>query len=484
LALGDVDIELDLEGRLARLPGRAELPCEPAAVAAAILRAAGAFVAAAATENPRQRRNGYLEELVRTARDGLAECQDVMAPAPRAARRRPASAAPKAPPKADALAPGHLRRIAYRRRWSVDVRGLRGLRAASGLLLATTDGGAIALSPADGTLRWRGPPGDGTIEPVSEGGPRRGFIACADGAIARLDERGRVGWSVEPWSPGADIDSSCIVATVVAAASRGEIVASSLEDGRPLWRFSPPGCSSLKLSSQEGELIATTSDGRLYGIDARLGRLRFRARTGARPLGPPLLCGRLAFLPAQRPEGAVLVGVDLASGRRLPLEPPALGRTGALVATRHGLALAGSASGEGIVVGFTPEGALAWRSGSEGQTLGPGVPQLRPCAEGLLVRGTREVALLGEDGRPIWRRPFEEEAPLGPPPLIERGVALVAAEAGIVLLDIATGRLLGRAGDRQLLPDWLALGDELSIYCAEEDGPIVAFGLGTFLSLV
>ncbi len=483
LTLGDAELDLDLERGTGRFREGNELECAPLPLASSLLRATSAFAEAVALENPRQRKNGYLSDLSRSAEGGRAEIAELSPPSARRPSRPPASGT--APPSAEAAppiapAPGRLRRVAFRRIWSVDVRGITGLCLGSKLLVASTERGAVALSPGSGALRWRSPPGIRPFEPLPDGG----FVATAAGGLARLDVRGRVRWQSSPWGRGAEIDSSCVHGEVAVAASEGEIVALSLRQGDALWRFSPPGCSSLKLSISGPELVAATSDGRLYGIDPRAGRLLFRARTNARPLGPPLLLGGRAFLPTQRPEGALLACVDLRTGRLAPLEQPALGRTGGIVAAGPGLALAGSAAGEGVVVGFTPEGQLAWRFPGEGASLGPGVPQLVRCPEGLLVRGSRETALLGEDGRPRWRRAFEEEVPFGPLPLARRGVALLPAERGLAILDLTSGRLLGTAGERHLVPDWIALDDELSIYCAEEEGPVVAFSLGTFLSIV
>ena len=88
-------------------------------------------------------------------------------------------------------------------------------------------------------------------------------------------------------------------------------------------------------------------------------------------------------------------------------------------------------------------------------------------------------------GKPRWERLFEDEVHGGPPPSLRRGVLLLAAERSVLGLDPGTGQLLGQAGDDEpLWPAFLAADDGLTLFCAEEDGPLEAYGLGTFLSVV
>jgi hypothetical protein len=143
-------------------------------------------------------------------------------------------------------------------------------------------------------------------------------------------------------------------------------------------------------------------------------------------------------------------------------------------------------AGEGRVVACALSGKPGkplWRM--QERKLGSGMPQLCSSPDGVIVRGSRGTVCLDALGQQRWERPFEEELHGGPPPLLRRGVLLLAAERSVLCLDPATGQLLGHAGDDEpMWPAFLAADDALTLFSAEEDGPLEAYALGTFLSVV
>ena len=483
-------LPVDLRHGRALPPGeRRPVACDGAALAAALFSAARAFARLAQRRNPRQRSNGYLSELRLGADEGLARCDDLLAaPYPPRARAAPRIRVQRPAPPEPPFVAGRLRRLAYRGLWTAPFGGVTGLCLSGSLLLALGDEGATALSIVDGAAAWSNTRGVGAALAM----PGGEILAGAGREALRLGPTGEPLWSSSLLGPDSQASALALSSDGRCAllASATEAAAFSTRDGKPLWRFSPPGCSGLRLLATEALFVIATSDGRLYGIDLG-GKLCWRARTGARVIAGPLAWGHRAILIGQQPEGARLHQLALESGRILPAASPELTRAGGACPCGDGLAVAGTVGDEGAVVGFAPDGRIAWRWPADrkgaGATpgLGPGVPQLAPLPGGeLAVRGSGAIACLAGDGTPRWEQPFAEEVPGGPAPILRRGVLLASGERGILALDPATGQRLGRAGgDRPLLPSHFEVDDRLTIYCADDEGPIEAFALGTFLSI-
>jgi outer membrane protein assembly factor BamB len=495
--LGDrEEIRLDLLGAAATGSPRSSRVSEPLALAREIFRASLSFEELIVAQNPRQRGNGYLVELRSSAEEGLARCGELRA-ASRAPARRPSTARPPGrgaspiasepgvarPARRPPWGAGRIRRLSYRKLWSLQLSGLSQLLAptsASGLAIAVGDG-VTAIDPANGKARWQGPAGARFCLPLLGGD----LLVAGGTRIDRIDPQGQPRWSGALLAQG---DASGLVALdqgdagVGAVCSTSEVVAFGLASGAAHWRFRPPGCSGIRLFATRNFFLLATSDGRLYAIEGAHGRLLWRARSGQRPAGL-LLWPERAILLSQAPEGAQALRLDLESGATTPCEAPDLTRVGVACRLPRGFSVPGSLGGAGTVVCYGPRGRIRWRYGGEDGP-GPGIPTLCPVGNDLIVRGGRAVVCLDPEGQTRWERPFDEELPAGPPPLLQKDLLLVVGEGRVLALDPKNGEVLGQAEDRALLPSLMVVDDRLTLFCGEEEGLISAFAVGRHLSVV
>jgi outer membrane protein assembly factor BamB len=303
--------------------------------------------------------------------------------------------------------------------------------------------------------------------------------------VDRIDAQGRSCWTSTLLGQNEASGLTALGGSedgVGTVASASEVVAFGLASGAPRWRFRPPGCSGIRVFAAPGFFLVATSDGRLYAIDGPHGRLMWRARSGQRPVGV-LFWPQRAVLLSQAPEGVQVLRVDLRSGKTIPSESPDLTRVGIASRLPGGFAVPGSLGGEGTVVGYGLRGRMSWRYGGDDGP-GPGTPTLCPAGADLIARGGRNVVCLGRDGKPRWERPFDEELPAGPPPLLLNDLLLVVGEGRVLALDPVSGDLLGQAEDRALLPSLMVADSRLTLFCGEEEGLISAFTIGRHLSVV
>jgi outer membrane protein assembly factor BamB len=479
-------LPLNLEtGRAQPRGGARDVACDPVALARCLFDASRLFVRLAVARNPRLKDNGYLAELRRNAQEGMARCAELAdPPPPRQRTKGKTKRDPRLPPDPP-LAPGRLRRLSYRQLWSAKIPPPTGLCLSGDTLVVVSEEGTVGLSTHDGSSRWQGPSGPGLAAVLPSTGTDTAVLVAGGRRLVRFGAEGHPIWSgalLASGSPAASLSVSSD-GRQATLASATEVAACLVDTGRPLWRFSPPGCSALAVSSAPGLSIVRTSDGRLYGIDPLEGRMRWRARIGAKPVGSVLIWDHSAVVLSQRPDGAGLHRIGLELGKPLPTASPELARPGSCCVALGQLVVAGTVGGEGQVVAYAASGQPQWRL--KERKLGPGMPQLCASPDGVIVRGSRVTACLDATGKSRWERLFDEELHGGPPPCLRRGVLLLTAERSVLGLDPGTGQLLGQAGDDEpLWPAFLAADDRLTIYSAEEDGPLEAYGLGTFLAVV
>ncbi|MHB8419112.1 MAG: outer membrane protein assembly factor BamB family protein [Myxococcales bacterium] len=473
-------LALDLEAGTVLPPRhRKAVRCSPLALARCLFEASRQFAAVVVAWHPKQRGNGYLAELQRSAEEGLARCTELSKPLPAPRRARRARALP-APAPEPPLVEGRLRRLRYRKLWTSRLPHATSLCVSGSQVVACTETGALGLSASDGHPLWSVPRGSGSALAL----PAGELLVAAGKQLVRFAADGAPRWSASPLGPSAAIGSLALTADgrAAIAASQADIVVFLLDSGRALWRFGPPGCGALTVATAPALCLLGTSDGRLYGIDPGRGRVVWRSRLGTKLVGPLVVWDRRVAVLSRRPGGAGLHAVDLDDGRPLELPEPELAHPGPLCVAGGQLVLAGTLGGEGRVLGYDETGPRwSWRGG----LLGPGIPQLCPTPEGVVVRGSRRAVCLDGSGRPRWELPFEEELHGGPAPLVRRGVLFLLADQGLLALDPRTGRILGEAGSNEpLWPSLLAADDRLTLFTAEEEGPLEAHALETFLSVV
>jgi outer membrane protein assembly factor BamB len=456
----------------------------------ALFEAATAFTAAAMSRSPLQRQNRYLVELSRSAEEGLSRCAELrMDSQPRRALSlRAAAPEPAAVPPRPPAAPGRLRRLAYETLWkSTKVRGVTRLFLSGRHLIAIGERGAWGFDVQDGTLSFS-LLGEGVLV-ASCGG---GLIAAQGRSLRRFDRKGQVRWSSARFGLTGPASSLAVCGSarpgrpLAAVASANELVCFSTAGGNPLWRFTPPGCSGLSVSTVAGLILLATSDGRLYGISTS-GKIAWRARCGAGLSARPLSAEDELFVAVRRPEAPRLLRLGLRDGQERPMENPVLSRLSGLASlpTLPVLA-AGTSGGEGAVTAYGPEGRIAWRF-EHREMVGAGTPLVTPVLDskcGLLVRGGRALTFLEADGKVRWSHPLSEELHGGIAPIVERGVAFAAGDLGLFAFDLETGVPLGGALASSLYPVGLAVDPDLTLYLAEEEGPLAALRLQSYLAVV
>jgi outer membrane protein assembly factor BamB len=166
----------------------------------------------------------------------------------------------------------------------------------SGLLLASTEGGALAAFHAqDGRVLWQQPLGAALAASPTPAGDRL-YAALRDGRIVALAlETGAVVWSLplnEAVTGVLALDDQLLIGT------RGNRLYSvSLDRGRIKWN-QRAGADTAGAPIADDKLIYFVAfDNVLRALDRKSGNLRWSRRLPSRPAGGPLLAGDVVLLP-------------------------------------------------------------------------------------------------------------------------------------------------------------------------------------------
>jgi outer membrane protein assembly factor BamB len=469
-------LELDLSAGTLAHAGRV-VPCPPLDLARAFAEAAAELGRVARARNPRQAENAYLAELEAGAADRLAQIEELA----EGDRARPAALPARAPAPRRApqraLGPGRLRRLSFRRTFSVDA----GAPAGDGLLLAggvvVVAGAALvaAAERATGESLWR-------AEGCAFAAALPGTILVVRGAaVSALQPRtGRTLW-------GRPLPGSLPAGAV--ALSRGPhvlvegdaLTGLDAGSGRTLWRIAPPGAARLHATAL-GSLAAVGADtGFLYGIDAA-GRLAWRVRAPGPIVRRPWASGHACLAVAETAAGAALLAVDPATGGRLWEASLDFVPSGPMVAWGRRLVVAGAIAGDPAVTALDRGGVAVWTASPP---LLSGAPALVAAGALLAASDARgAVVALARDGTARWSRPprAERPAPGAAPPAAARGTIVLPAGEGITALDARTGEIVGAIPGAS--PARLAVDASLGIATMHADGLASGWRVATHLSVV
>ena len=186
---------------------------------------------------------------------------------------------------------------------------------------------AVELSSGD--VRWSADLGSSIAGAVTVDGDRAVVATVGaqqtPGVVAVLDRS----TGEELWRTGEDAISGNLVSAPIVADGRvvlleqSAIVALDDSDGRLLWRteivnplrtpFSPEAIAAMAPLSADGWVFAADTTGRVYGLDAETGAIRWdQALNDPSPLTPPLLIDEHLLVPANSGE---LYVVDRRTGR-------------------------------------------------------------------------------------------------------------------------------------------------------------------------
>ena len=464
-------VDVDLAGGACTVAGRT-LRCPPEALARALFSAALDLGGALLARNPRLGHNPYLASLIEEARERLALCEQLAAPARPHHRLEARAPAPRPTRDEPPLAPGTLRRVSVRVAWSAQVGPLRRLHPVSG--------GVWALGRRDGALLRLA---DGSCAAAARGAVatagRKAPLLVADGAgqLTCLSPTGETRWVT---LPGVDEIAPRYAelpggrAAVVADGKSLLIV--DLATGARHLALEPPAAAQLHVAAA-GELVAVGADnGLLYGVDGATGEVAWRAPAGMPVERLAVLRDRLLVLGSSS-AGSVLLGFDAATGEPLFRTELALGPVTDLLPVPGGWVLAGSGRPGGELVGLGVDGSVKWHARPN---VGPDAPLASRGGGALFARGDAGVCRI-ERGRVRWNVPCDP----GGAPLLARGVLVLPGEE-VQLLDAASGRRLLVTGATSRVPpvDLLAGTPEGLLLLADREGGIAGVRLAGALAVV
>ncbi|HTP26820.1 MAG TPA: PQQ-binding-like beta-propeller repeat protein [Anaeromyxobacteraceae bacterium] len=475
-----IALEADLAAdRLAR-SGGPELPCPPLLLARALLEAAVDFCGVAAARNPWQAGNGYLAELRSGAAETLAHVQelltgDVVTEAKALVRNRRPRPLPRAP-----LGPGHMRKLAFRRAWETDAGAPVGFGVAflGDLVVAAGASAVLGLDARRGVELWR----RGGVRVAALGG---GALFLSDGErLVSLDwTNGRERWSREQRDElGPELRDVVRLSgglALAVTASCAEAIDPSC--GETLWTFAPPAAHDLRATAAGTLAVVGSGAGFLYGVEASTGTLAWRLRLPGPLTAPPAFHRGSCLALCATELGGSLVVIDLAAGKRRFEVPLDVTPSGAAVPFAGLLGVAGSVAGDPVVVAVDPAGRLSWENAPP---LGTSPIVLASVSSGLLAKTPPGAcALFDREGGALWLRAptVAHPPPANAPPLVARGVALVAGEQAEAL-ELATGRLLGELP--LPAPVRLAADGELNACGMDAEGIVTSARLEMRLSVL
>ncbi len=178
-------------------------------------------------------------------------------------------------------------------RWTVHQAATLGPTPVADALIVADRNEVVALDKASGKTRWRfSSDASITVSPAS--GDRVLLVATSTGRVLGLDPAtGNRIWSVELGAPmrvtpGIEKD------VCYASLEDGRVVALSLKDGRTIWSRKLGGPASEPQPAGDRVFVGST-DKYFYCLAASSGRVRWRWRTGADPIGRPLVDRREVY---------------------------------------------------------------------------------------------------------------------------------------------------------------------------------------------
>lgn len=451
--------------------------CPPLELARAFCEAAAELARVARVRNPRQAENGHLAELEASAADRLAQIEELAegdrAPAP----PRPGVVRGRAPVSQRALGPGALRRLSFRKLWSMDV-GVPagdGLYRAGGVLVAAGANEVRAVERPSGRALWR-----------REGAA---FAAALPGAIlissartlaAHATRSGRARWA-RPVPGGDPCGAAALARGPYLLVEPGALTALDPGSGRTLWRFEPPGATRLGVAAFGGMALVTSDTGALYGLDAG-GTVVWRVRARGPIVRPPSSAWGLCLATSAADPGASLLAVDPTTGARLWEVPLEFAPSSAPLPWGRRLGVVGSLAGDVIVSVLDRSGSLVWTVAPPLLAAGQPSVAVGPRLHVADARGA--LVALDREGHVCWSLPARpSHAGAGQAAIaVARGTVVAGAGEGLLALDARTGEILG--GIPGIAASRIVVDASLGVEAIDVDGAAAGWGLATHLSLI
>lgn len=446
--------------------------CPPLLLARALLQAALDLCGAALARSPRQARNPYVSELQRDSAEALRHVEELAGGDRLAAAGAPLRARSARLPR-EPLAPGRMRRVAYRCAWQADVGSPagRGLLRAGELVIAAGAAAIVALD-IGGAERWRA---EGATWAERTAGL---LLVRRDGAIAAHElGSGRLRWSRATELPRA---AAALSGGPIVLATGSALSALDPASGRVCWRFEAPAARLLQLGGFGRLALAAGDTGVLYAVDAA-GRVAWRLHLPGPAVSAPQPLGGDALVLCSTTLGGALVRCDAATGRRrfeaaldfTPSPSPAVSFAGLV-------AVCGTEGGDPVVAAVDDSGALAW---TDAAPL-PGPLSAGAVDASLIVKTAGGAcAALDRRGAVVWSAGCEaaHPPPSNLPPIAARRVVFVPGDQ-VTAFDAATGAELGAA--HVGAPVRLLVGADLALHGMDAEGLVLAARLATHLSVL
>ena len=364
------------------------------------------------------------------------------------------------------------------------------------------DGHMYALDRATGAVRWNRDMGS-PIASSPAVGTQRVFFGTRDGRFHALDAAtGDVRWRLAtgpdlPWPWGhesGDVYTSSPVhvdGTVIFGSGDGRVYALDARTAKERWRASTGGRVRSSPAVADGRVYVGSADGRVYAFDLATGTLKWRHDTegvqlDSRNFGydrrtvqsSPAVAGGAVFVGAR---DGFLYAIDAATGQLRWRFDHKISWVNTSPAVRDSVVYAGSSDGQFVQAVHTDTGRELWRAKA-------GVTWSSPAVAGDVVYAGdgagRVNAFDRRTGDPLWSFRTGSQVYGSPVPAGDL-VLFGSTDGGVYALRVGAGPAVHRAvffDSTYLKAAWVADAGLLSRYFVNRGYTLVdARGLGEFL---
>jgi outer membrane protein assembly factor BamB len=392
---------------------------------------------------------------------------------------------------------GEPNRLSFRERWRIEAEGLDigGTMLCGGLALVSARGFVLGVETASGQVAWRRETdrSEARLQVAGRDGAAR---VTPGGQVELIDlQTGSLRWHARlaPRAGGAPVllvvDHGPVPGLVIAAEEERRLVALDLRTGEPRWRHSVHRGGRFALRRHGRLLYVAGSDNQFSAVDVEDGSLVWLYPGRVRFQLPPGLDGETLIVPGGRPgkPDGRLFGLHAFSGE--VRWETALGG-GALTApiVADGVALLPVRANErhDLVAVDTSSGEILWRLPCSGWAESCALMALD---DRFIVNAAGGVlrCLGARDGLERWTTTLgptcSDDTPLNLRICLRGGVLFVPADT-VYLVRPDNGQVLHSLGGDPPVPDLLHVDPELAIFVAEESGHLAMFEASRRLRVV
>jgi outer membrane protein assembly factor BamB len=383
---------------------------------------------------------------------------------------------------------GEPGRLAFRERWRIEAEGLDigGTMLCGGLALVSARGFLLGVETETGQVAWRRET-DRSEARLQVAGRDGAVRVSPGGTVDLIDlQTGALRWQARlaPRAGGSPVvlvvDHGPVPGLVIAAEEERRLVALDLRTGEPRWRHSVHRGGRFALRRHGRLLYVAGSDNQFSAVDVEDGSLVWLYPGRVRFQLPPALDGDVLVVPGGRPGKADgrLVGLDAFSGEvrwETGLDGGAL--TAPIVSAGTALLPVRANQRYDLVAADTATGEILWRLPCSGWAESCALMALD---DRFIVNAAGGVlrCLGARDGLERWATTLgptcSDDTPLNLRICLRGGVLFVPADT-VYLVRPDNGQVLHSLGGDPPVPDLLQVDPQLAIFVAEESGHLAMF---------